>query len=1031
MSSASEYPTGPTRAHSIFLDAIEILDVKRRSDFLSAACGQDLLLRQEVDALLLTHSTLGDFLEAPILEDERTCRLLLDDYSLEGSQINSRYTLIRKLGDGGVGQVWLAEQHEPVQRSVAVKLIKPGMDSERILARFRAESQTLALLNHPHIATVLDGGLTPEGRPFFVMELVQGIPLNRYCDEHRLTLEQRLQLFSAICRAVDYAHQQGVIHRDLKPQNLLIANPSGQPVPKIIDFGMARLISGAAAKQSTLITTTGWFSGTPEYMSPEQTRAGEIPTDQRTDIYALGVLLHQLLTGHPPFRQQTSDPAALLEFFRLVREVDAPTPSTKVRGADSLAICQSMGLSEAQLIVRMRPSLDWVILKAIEKSPDRRFQTAAELADDLDRILQGLLPLAGPPHLLQRLRRAFSRRSIPIAAGAAAMVAALIFAAVEIKSRSPLSAAKAAPEGAVAQTLQQAQTQRLAAERATLVEMRAGLENTLERLLTAAPDQQSLAEAALRESIARWDEFANLVGEDRRSEAVRTEALLRLGRIHRALSLPNKSRPLLEQAIDRFERLQENQPFDADLAELHAEALHELARLAFEQGDRDPAEKLFRKAIELQTMVLSRRPKDTPTTATLAIMKRDFSTMLRRDFDVRKAQPYIMDSIELLKQLVLIEPNNERWKIELEISNSVLAHALRMLGEREQALTLITKSLSVNEDLSRSNPEDQRLRRARAVQLQLQGLLQTELSRLPEAQETLIKAAALERELASLFRKEADLAQKYAATLNTLGVIAARSRQTDAAIKWFSEARQVLEKLVQDYPAKPEFQNDLANVLNSETAVLVSAKKMAEADQTASRMWKLRREVAEKYPDVPEYAYATAVSCNIYGQLLLRLNKPEDSSPILQQGIEILQRLQEKFPGVAVHQQSLSNLQFSAAEAAMALDDPNAAETAYQAAIQIRTEIKPPDAQIPPFPVFAIQCFNGIAAVRKKAGNLQGARAALEDARQLIQRIPPAGDRSPAVLTLQQLLELVPMLDPTENTDDIRKQLELLNGTQR
>ena len=336
-----------------------------------------------------------------------------------GTVIGGRYRLTAVLGEGGMGTVWRAEQTEPVTRAVAVKLVKSGMDSAAVLRRFEAERQALAVMDHPNIARVLDAGTTDRGRPFFAMELVDGVPITRYCDARRLGPRERLELFLPVCRAVQHAHQKGVIHRDLKPGNVLVAEVDGRPVPKVIDFGIAKA-TGVAPGGQTLQTGLGMVVGTPEYMAPEQADPGGADVDTRADVYALGVLLYELLTGSTPLTRQRAARGALLEVLRLVREEEPPTPSSRLSGADALpAIAADRGTEPARLSRLVRGELDWVVMKALEKDRTRRYESAGGFARDVERHLADEPVEAGRPTRGHRLRKFARRHRRPLAAAAA------------------------------------------------------------------------------------------------------------------------------------------------------------------------------------------------------------------------------------------------------------------------------------------------------------------------------------------------------------------------------------------------------------------------------------------------------------------------------------------------------------------------------------------------------------------------------------------------------------------------------------
>jgi tetratricopeptide (TPR) repeat protein len=320
------------------------------------------------------------------------------------------YKLIEQIGEGGMGVVWMAQQTEPVKRLVAVKLIKAGMDSKQVIARFEAERQALALMDHANIARVLDGGTTSAGRPYFVMDLVKGVPITRYCDEHHLTPRQRLELFIPICQAVQHAHQKGIIHRDLKPSNVLVALYDGKPVPKVIDFGVAKA-TGQALTEKTLGTGFGNIVGTLEYMSPEQAEINQLDIDTRSDIYSLGVLLYELLAGTPPFSRKELENAGVLEMLRVIREQEPAKPSTKLSTADGLpTLAANRGTEPAKLTKLVRGELDWIVMKALEKDRNRRYETANGFAMDVQRYLADEAVLACPPSAGYRFRK-FARRN--------------------------------------------------------------------------------------------------------------------------------------------------------------------------------------------------------------------------------------------------------------------------------------------------------------------------------------------------------------------------------------------------------------------------------------------------------------------------------------------------------------------------------------------------------------------------------------------------------------------------------------------
>ena len=393
----------PLNEEQIFKIAREIAAPDARIAYLQQACGDDAALHQRIVALLKVAEEEPSFLEKPPTGCAATSagELIRER---PGTQIGP-YKLIEQIGEGGFGFVFVAEQREPMRRTVALKVLKPGMDTRQVITRFEAERQALAMMDHPNIAKVLDAGTTESGLPFFVMELVRGVPITQFCDQRRLTPRQRLELFVPVCQAIQHAHQKGVIHRDIKPSNVLVALYDERAVPKVIDFGVAKA-TGRPLTDKTLITNFGALVGTAEYMSPEQASFNNQDIDTRSDVYSLGVLLYELLTGVTPVDRAHLQQGALLEILRIVREVETPRPSVRLSTIDALpSIAANRGMEPAKLSEFMKGELDWVLLKSLEKDRTRRYETANAFARDIERYLADELVEARPPSTAYRLRK--------------------------------------------------------------------------------------------------------------------------------------------------------------------------------------------------------------------------------------------------------------------------------------------------------------------------------------------------------------------------------------------------------------------------------------------------------------------------------------------------------------------------------------------------------------------------------------------------------------------------------------------------
>ncbi len=433
---------------SIFAQALEIASAAERAAFLDRACGDNQALRAEVEALLRTNERSGDVLDLP--EKQATTVEQPRPSEAPGTVIGP-YKLLQQIGEGGMGTVFMAEQTKPVKRKVALKVIKSGMDSRQVIARFEAERQALAMMDHVNIARVLDAGAAESGRPYFVMELVHGVPITKYCDDNQLTPRQRLELFVPVCQAIQHAHQKGIIHRDIKPSNVMVTLYDGKPVPKVIDFGVAKATEQKLTER-TLFTQYGTMVGTLEYMSPEQAEMSALGVDTRSDVYSLGVLLYELLTGSTPLTRKRFKDAAYGEILRIIKEEEPPKPSTRLSDSgEALASIAGQRKTEPAKLARLvRGELDWIVMKTLEKDRNRRYETANALAADVQRYLADEPVLACPPSAWYRFRK-FARRNRRAVATAAAVALVAVAAVAGLATSTFLIARE---QGATAKALQ-------------------------------------------------------------------------------------------------------------------------------------------------------------------------------------------------------------------------------------------------------------------------------------------------------------------------------------------------------------------------------------------------------------------------------------------------------------------------------------------------------------------------------------------------------------------------------------------------
>ena len=878
------------RLQEVFLHA-SALAKDERATYLDSACADDPSLRAEVEAMLAAESQVGTFLESPAISPASGKRRTA---AKRDPEIIGPYRLQKRLGAGGMGVVYLAEQMEPVRRQVALKLIKIGMDTEQIVARFELERQALAMMEHPGIARVLDAGATDDGRPYFVMEVVRGTPITDFCDKKGLGLDQRLALFARVCDALNHAHQKGIIHRDIKPSNVLVESRGGEVTPKIIDFGIAkatnqRLIEGG------LHTGIGQIIGTPEYMSPEQADASGLDIDTRSDIYSMGVMLYELLAGILPF-DFSADRSAGLKL--ILSEKEPPTPSTRVSSVDGSRI--TCGLSPRELGRKLKGDLDWIVMKAIDKDLDRRYQAVSEFASDIRRYLAHEPVLASPPGTTYRLRK-FVRRHRTAVAGFVMGILLLLGGVVATTSqaiRATRAEREARHQAALAADVNDFLISMLS--EANPANRPAGTEFTVvDALETAAHivdagDRSPRLEAEVRRvvgvtfySLGRYDE-AEL---QTRSALETLQSLDQVPAIEVARLKVQLGAILVDsgESDEAIRNLEEARAVFAHAGDDHivawATATNELADVATMRGDHKAAEELNNAALD------AARSVDGDPAATIeASVLIDLGSLDLELMKVESAEARIREGLSLQRavlgenhptiagtQLSLAKVLSEKGEFDTanQLFQASLETTRKVFGESHIRVAVVLHNYGFH--LMNRDPEQAEIYLREAVQL-LEGrgndvavaraldvLAAAQLDRedYDQAERSFLRALDLRRD--SLPDEHPDIAQ----SLNNLGSLHMRSGRYDQAVPLLADA---LDRYSGLYGERHPM-------------VVVVTYNLGSAQSDAGTLHEAQRNLEAAYSLAAEIFPAghlnTAVMQAKYGECLSRLHRFTDAEALL------------------------------------------------------------------------------------------------------------------------------------------------------
>jgi serine/threonine protein kinase len=892
--------TGPD-VKSLFGRAVALPSPEEREAYLRVACAGDAGLRAEVESLLRAHGEAGSF-----LGERRPCPAATTDVAARegpGTAVGP-YTLREQVGEGGMGLVFVAEQQQPVRRKVALKLIKPGMDTRQVVARFEAERQALALMDHPNIARVLDGGETDGGRPYFVMELVRGVPVTLFCDQGHLGVRERLGLFLPVCHAVQHAHQKGVIHRDLKPSNVLVTSHDGVPVPKVIDFGVAKAVGGPLTDK-TIYTQLSQMVGTPLYMSPEQAGQSGLDIDTRSDVYALGVLLYELLTGTTPFDQDRLGLAGYDEMRRIIREEEPPRPSTRIStlGQAATTVCAQRQSDPRRLSQLLKGELDWVVMKCLEKDRNRRYESASALARDVERYLADEPVKACPPSLGYRLGK-FARRNRR-ALGTAALLALTLLGAVALLARNYLVVKEEQKQTKAAYL--KAEDEREEAEK-NFKRACDAVDELLSQVgyadLDGVPHMEPVRKALLEKALAFYQGFLDDKGTEPEVRFRCAYICARAANVYHLLGRDGEAARHFERAISLLEELTDEVPEVTRYRLGHAYVLNDSSRVLVDRGRFREAEQALLRAVELEEQVLADFPGAPKCRLALAKHSYNLGHLYQTTNRYAEAEPAYRKAVKLCEQLRAEQPGSKDVRKELATASRRLASLLEATRRTSEAESRYRAALTLAQELVRDDPSDTH-RGALAHAHQNLGELLAVTGRSPEAGEAIRQALKLRRQLAEEFPWVPTYRRDVAHSHYRLALLL-QTEQPAESVAAFREALGVLEKLAVDFPKSPDYQSRLGSTLNDlARQLLYRLGKAPEAQELFERAARHQTRAAELNPKNPKYRYYLWL--HLYN-LDKALPRTEAASARLlelrRRSVAVIEPLAEEFPGEADYQGS-------------------------------------------------------------------------------------------------------------------------------
>jgi tetratricopeptide (TPR) repeat protein len=922
---------------SVFEAAIEKGSPEERAAYLDQACGSNKSLRQDVEALLAAHDRLGSFHPAATVDEPISER--------PGTVIGP-YKLLEQIGEGGFGVVFMAEQQQPLRRKVALKVLKPGMDTRQVVARFEAERQALALMDHPNIARVIDGGTTggepggvSPGRPYFVMELVKGLPMTEFCDQHQVSVHDRLELFVSVCQAVQHAHQKGVIHRDLKPSNVLVTLHDGTPLVKVIDFGIAKA-TGQQLTDKTLFTGFAQMVGTPLYMAPEQAALSNVDVDTRSDIYSLGVLLYELLTGATPFDKERLQRAGYDEMRRILREEEPPKPSTRMSTVGQAATTASAkrGSDPRKLSRLFRGELDWIVMKALEKDRGRRYETANGMAMDVQRYLADEPVLACPPSASYRLRKVLRRHKGPVLAASA-----ILFLLVTAIVGTSIGLVRA-----------------LDAERQTRKE-------------------RDDKDAARRQAVAAAEAEADARRQTRQALNTLTDEVIK-DLLGKQPQLTDKQREFLQKILALHAEYARAKADDPEGRHSRAEGFYHVGQIQQTLGETLEAERAYRESLAILRDLVAEHADRDDYRYSLVLCSRDFG-MLLIEYKLhgagivpsRQAADAFREGADHAR--VLAGRSLEvKYRFMLANCERNLAAQLYYADQSLEAESLLRDALAIDSKLADQFPDSIDYRAGVATGHEWLRLVLSSTNRPRQASEA--RRAALENygKLVALYRNPFDeyRGRHYA----SMGVLHVELSEWKEAEKAFRQAVTIGKQVAKEFPARPGPRIFLAMTLSNLGMLLHDQRKVADAEEPLRDCLELFQKLADELPRDPDIRCQLHGAYHNLGVLMHEAKRLEEAETLWRQGLIVGQKLVKEFPNNPGYRHVLARHYELRAQFLSKSDRLEEAETCWRHALEhyhAAIRIKKDDAE----------SYNDLGTALARKGQVDDAIAAFRQAIQI------------------------------------------------